>query len=277
MKSHQLLFLVLIAGLLSCRVPGYFSAYDRLPAEDKKLADSLLLKAMDNEALYTINSGLKPMSSVGELYFPLAQKDTALKGKREAVSGHAADLAKIARYQAVANSLQFGDLRFLLAPFKMNQGDKRAMFLNVYRQSLVDSLVAANQVFYGQFGFVPGTLPEVLISTTEYEHKYDRYRSYGYLFGYPEHAVTFFVEASRQNDRDGVFVKRDFLQVPVYSVQEGRFVYAVPLGHRPQAADSAIIRRAAFSLERYKKIRARYTRADSSVHVRRLFKKLLAN
>ena len=37
--------------------------FEDLPAEQRKRAEELLLKALDGEALYTIVGGIKPMSS----------------------------------------------------------------------------------------------------------------------------------------------------------------------------------------------------------------------
>lgn len=279
MKLKVIILALTLLSATSCGtrrfvVPG---AYEALSAEDRQLADTLILKTLDNEGLYTVMSRLKPMSSVTDLYLSVAQADTSLKGGRNVVDPASKDLLKLQQYQRVVNALQFGDLRFVLAPFKMNQKEKRVMYVNVFRASLVDSLVKANQPFYGQFGFVPGTRPEILINTTEYEHKYDRFRSYGYLFGYPEHAVSFFVDAAISDDRAGKFVTRGFFQIPVYSRKNGHFVYAIPKDYTPAAVDSTIYKRAESSLEVYKALRAKYMRTDSTVRAYDLLRQLLSN
>lgn len=65
---------------------------------------------------------------------------------------------------------------------------------------LLADIIRRDQAFWGQWGFVPESNLAVVLAITEFEEKLDRYRAYGYLFGYPEYAVTFFVEAAREQD-----------------------------------------------------------------------------
>lgn len=246
--------------ILSCGSQRYIAsapgrAYEKLDAADKILADTLIMKALDNEGLYTVTGRLKPMSSVTDLQLIIAQKDSTLKGTRDITDLNSKDLAKLKRYQRVVNALQFPDLKFIIAPYRITNGNKRLMHINLYRPSLIDSLVRANQTFYGQFGIVNDSQPEIIISLTEYESAYERFRSYGYLFGYPEHAVSFFVNASITSDQTKQFVQRDFFQIPVYSNKTGHFVYALPKGTKPGITDSVLYKRAAFYLEKYRLMR----------------------
>ncbi|WP_442591978.1 hypothetical protein ACSBL2_12195 [Pedobacter sp. AW31-3R] len=279
--SKNLLFilLILMAGCsLNNELPlnkKSHGNYHSLSAEDKKVADTLLLRILDNEGLFTVISGLKPISSVANPSFKIGRKDTLDAGKRNITDTASRDYKKLVQYRRIVDVLQFGDLKLVMTPFKMAEKGQRIMQINVYRQQLVDSLLSANTQFYGQFGFVPGTDGQLLINTTEYENKYDRFRSYGYLFGYPEHAVTFFAEASISNDRDGKFVKRDFYHIPVYSAAQGHFVYALPKDTQPGKTDALIHDRAAFALDYYKKIRPTYTRKDGTVRAYDLLQKLI--
>jgi hypothetical protein len=278
-KNIAYLFLLQFLFLASCAVvkpaKSENNYYQKLSTVDKKLADSLVLLALDYEGIYTISSRLKPMSSVATISFNLANADTSKRGMRDVVDLASTDLQKLKRYQKVVNALQFDDLKFIINPFKINQKNKRIMQISVYRPSLIDSLLNVNQTFFSQFGFVPGTSPEILINTTEYEYKYDRFRAYGYLFGYPEHAVTFFTNASIENDRTKEFVKRDFFQIPVFTKEDGHFVYAIPKGYKTTVADSAIYNRAVYALNNYKNLRNSYLEKDSSVRSYELLKAIL--
>lgn len=251
------------------------SSYANLSQQDKQLADTLIKKVLDNEGIYTVISGLKPMSSVTELYLDIAAVDTLLRGNAKITDTASEDLKKLKRYQRIVNTLNFGDLRFMISPYRAHQKKQRTMQISVHRKSLVDSLLLADQSFFGQFGFVPGTSPEILINTTEYEHKHNRFRAYGHLFGYPEHAVSFFTEASISESRTGEFVKRDFLQLPVFSSQTGRFVYAVPKGYKAAIVDHNIANRAKYALASYQAERSRYARKDGSVRYYELLLSLL--
>lgn len=277
MNQKLLLCTIGILFIAACSTPRFAAkkAYKNLSSDEKALADTLIMKALDNEGLYTVIGRLKSMSSVTGLQLSLAQKDSSIKGARNVSDVNSADLQKLKKYQRVINALQFGDLKFTISPFKINQNGQRNMQINVYRRSLIDSLINANQSFYGQYGFVSGTSAEILINTTEYESKYDRFRSYGYLFGYPEHAVSFFVDAAISNDKTGEFVKRDFFQIPVYKNLKGHFVYAIPLESKPGQIDSALYKRAEYSLKVYRKLRHHHLRADSTVRAFALINKLM--
>ncbi len=268
------LFTVSCSSTKLSQLNGY-AAYKKLSLSDKQLADTLIKKVVDNEGLYTVIGKLKPMSSVTELYLKITTADTLRRGSSEITDTASADLIKLKQYQRVVKSLNFGDLKFMISPYKITQKDMRLMQISVHRQSLIDSLLNAEQSFFGQFGFVPGTRSEILVNTTEYEHKYSRFRAYGYLFGYPKHAVDFFTEASISNDKTGVFVKRDFFQIPVFSAEKGHFVYAVPQGYTAASLDRTILDRAKFNLARYEALRQKFTRTDGSIQYYRLLQKLI--
>jgi hypothetical protein len=277
MNSKFQYCIIVILLITSCSAPRFAvnKAYKKLSAEEKSIADTLIMKALDNEGLYTVLGRLKSMSTVKDLRLSIAQKDSSIKGASSVTDINSSDILKLKKYQRVVNALDFGDLKFIMSPFKISQNGQRYIQINLYRRSMIDSLINVNQSFYGQFGFVSGTQAEILINTTEHESKYDRFRSYGYLFGYPEHAVNFFVDASISNDQTGVFVKRNFFQIPVHSNQKGHFVYAMPLDSKPGLIDSAIYKRAEHSLNIYRSVRQEYMKPDSSFKALALLNKLL--
>ncbi|TDQ12040.1 hypothetical protein [Pedobacter metabolipauper] len=270
-RNFTLLSVILITIISGCastkQLPvRQLQSYRTLSVEDRMLADTLIKAVLENEGLYTVSGKLKTISSVSNLYLKIADADPVASGKREVTDTASADFKKLKHYQYLINALNFGDLRFSISPFKLHTKEERTMQITIHRISLMDSLVQANQEFYGQFGFSPGTDPELLINTTEYEDKNNRFRSYGYLFGYPEHAVTFFLEAAKHEEKNkGELLKRDFFQIPVYSGKTGHFVYAVPKGYQATSIDSAIYKRAEYTLERFKKERAKHLRKDGTV------------
>lgn len=281
-RLKPLLYLPLAALLLAACQPtahlarraGPAASAVPLSAADERLADSLLTVALDNEALYTLLGDLKPMSSVATLYLPLARPDSVPATRHRAFDAgqRQAALAKLARYQRAVNALRFGDVRFVLLPFRQADKGRRVVQINVCRDSGIRNLVAQNQEFFGQWGFAPDVAPEVLLTAIEYEERPLRYRAYGYLFGYPRHAVDFFVAAGEQPKPDGPVVPRRFFQIPVFSGKEGRFVYALPKEPPPVPADSALYRRALPVLERYRQLRPRYQRPDGTLRARELLR-----
>ncbi len=215
--------------------------YLKLTPADRQFADSLLAIALDNEGLFTICSDLKPISTVKNVYFQIARDSTMKEGIRNVVDPNHPDLKRIERVISVLERLETDKIGFFVEPFKMVWKGKRAVEILVYRKDLIAEMIKRNQTFFGQWGFVPVTDAELIINTIEFESKYDRYRGYGYLFGYPEHAVDFFVSASQQSDSTGKHVERDFLNMPSYG-GEGRYVYAVSKGSGFNEIDSLIYR-----------------------------------
>ena len=75
------------------------------------------------------------------------------------------------------------------------------------------------------------------------------------MFGYPEYAIDFFVEAGVHQRTTGEFIERDFRQIPTFTSQSGRFVYAVPKLCRPGPEDQVLELRASHLLSEYRALR----------------------
>lgn len=225
--------------------------YRQLSVAEKALVDSVLLYAFDHEALYTLADTLKPMSSMKWYRLPLLSENRL---QSDSAVQHLKSL------QQIVNTLNGGDWQFVLNPFERPDSIYKNVELYVVRKSRMASVIKQHSVFYGTLGITPHANPATVLAVTEYESKYNRWRSYGYLFGYPEHAVDFFVAAGKQQDSTRQFVKRDFFQIPVYAGTSGYFTYAVPQGYTPAEVDYNIYRKAALTLEQYSKLRQKYVR-----------------
>ncbi len=232
---------------------------------EKQTADSLLAYGLDHEALYTLLDTLKPVSSIKFYRLPLL---STLPGQRDSA------LNVLQNVQRVATGLSRGDFEFLVIPFERQDSIYKNIELYVVRKSRLKSMIHNHRNFYARLGISEETPPATVLTITEYENKYDRWRSYGYLFGYPDYAVDFFVEAGKVQDSTSQFVKRDFFQVPVFAAEKGYFTYAMPQGHTPGATDSLIHQQAAGMLLDYKRIRPKY-RADSGLKATKLWYKKL--
>lgn len=244
---------------------------DRLSLEDRRLADSLMRLALDHEALYTLLGSIKPISDVATFTFRIARPSRILAGSASVSDTASPALKQIERLQRVVNAMRFGDVEFFIHPFKRADSAKRTLQVAVLRRSAIARCIRRNQSFFGQFGFVPESEPLSVITATEYEDKYDRFRGYGYLYGYPEHAITFFVEAARSQDSTGRFVQRDFFQIPTWSGKQGHFVYAVPKGYVGREEDSLLYYAASKVLSQYRALRSQYVNADSTLRALELF------
>ncbi len=238
-----------------------------LSSTQQELLDSILSRGLDYEALYTMIGKIKPMSSVASFTFPIANTDSLKKTKGEVLDlpRNQAYLAKIEQIQEVINTLNYPDLKFVFIPYNHAYSEKRILQLSVVRESLMNRVLHDKASFFGQFGLVPGADPAVVVSTIESSDRYERLRAYGYLFGYPEYAVDFFVDASVVNDQNGEFVERNFFQIPSFARDNGTFVYAYPQDHTPGKTDSTLFWGAQSVLAKYKEIRMHYLNQDSTL------------
>jgi hypothetical protein len=226
---------------------------------DRALADSILAYALDHEALFTLADTLKPISSVKFLRFAIA-KDSSQKDGDIIITTKDSLLQKIDAYQQACNALSKGDWQFILMPFQRTEKSMRNMEIYVVRKSVFAKKIVQYQSFFGQWGFTAHTNAAVVIPVIEYESKWDRNRAYGYLFGYPEYAVDFFVEANKmqESDPNKKMVGRNFFAIPVYAGNQGFFTYAMPKTYQPNNVDSSIYKNAANTLNKYKVIREKY-------------------
>ena len=251
--------LFIFAFFLACKTTQLPQSHTKSEVSNRVLADSVLAYALDHEALYTLMDTLKPMSSVKFLRFAVAKDSTQKDGDYQITTKDSL-LNKIEEYQKVCQDLSRGDWEFIMMPFARTDKGMRNIEIYVIRKSIFAKKIQQYQSFFGQWGFTPSTNPAVVLSVIEYETKWDRNRAYGYLFGYPDHAVDFFVEAQKIQDSspDKKFVTRDFFAIPVFVKEKGYFTYATPKGYKPAEVDNNIFRAATQTLEKYKAVRSKY-------------------
>lgn len=237
------------------------------------LRDSLLQNGLEGEALYTLMAPIKPMSSVASFSFPVANSDSSKQLEAELIERDSLyHLKRMKEIQQAVNLIDLPDLKFVLVPYRSAYTKTRILQLSVVRISKLDSLLAAKETFFGQYGFSPGADPAVVVTVNEYEKKYQRLRGYGYLFGYPDYAVDFFVNAFHEADTTGNLVPRNFFRMPTYGHEEGNFVYAYPKDHKPNEVDSVLLKRSIPVLETFQLLRSRYLNADSTVRAYELLR-----
>jgi hypothetical protein len=205
--------------------------FERLEPTLRAEAETLLLRALDGEALYTIAGGLKPMSSG----FVSAS-----------ITVSAPDLGSVETARRVLSHFTCGgELAAGVHHFAQVYEGRRAVEAVVFHRPALQALLTRQATLFAPFALSPSADPMEVVMAVEYAPAAARLRGYGYLFGYPDYAVDFFVQASEtqreQEAREGKgdLVPRDFLSLPTFR-GERRFVYAVPKGHTPNAADDAL-------------------------------------
>lgn len=283
-KYLNLIAVILVLSVISCNSTKEVTrqSFESIELNDSEqsLVDSILQYGLDHEALYTLLSDIKPMSSLKLYYLPIANTDSSKQTEAEVVDVVAKrnQLDRLRKLQSAVNKLNdlnIPDLKFILVPYNSAQKEMRVIQLSVIRRSLLDKILLEKESFFGQFGLAPGADPIVVASMVENADRYERYRAYGYLFGYPDYAVDFYVKASLIQVQTKKFPERTFFQIPVYKGDSGYFVYAYPKNHTPTASvDSVLYNKAVGVLDDYKNIRNKYLRSDSTLKASQLLRDL---
>ncbi len=225
-----------------------------LAARERSIAERLLRDAGDGEALYTLGGGLKPVSTD----FLSITLTVAPDSDRVA-------LDSIASVRSATAALRCGPVSFHVAEFaatytRADSSRYRVTAVYVVHRDALVRAIAARPEFWSSIGVRVETPVDAVLDAVERAPRSPRWRGYGYLFGYPDEAVDFFVRAGESQDSTGVFVARDFRRVETYRkfpAREGEtpslssFVYAVPKGAPESAADRALIAAAAPIYARY--------------------------
>jgi hypothetical protein len=258
--------------------------FEKLPPEQRKAAEDLLLKALDSEALYTIVGGLKPISGGFHSFqaqenLPRVEFSEAEKAVRELGEKKAEDLTapeksrlnqarqaverkqtldKIAETKNIFAYWRCGDDLFADVQHYARVFDgKRHYDTTVFSRSSLRQKISEKADFFSRLGILPNSHPLEVLYAVEYNETSMRFAGYGYLFGYPDYAVRFFVQSSDEERITGKFVERSFVSLPTVR-GENRFVYAVPKNHIENEADKALRAKAEPIFNEYKRRRAEY-------------------
>lgn len=155
---------------------------------------------------------------------------------------------------------------------------ERSIHAFVVHRGALSRMIERFEPFWSPWGITPCTHPSEILAVVDRMPRADRWRGYGYFFGYPVDAVDFFVEAglAAEDGREvGPGKDRQFIQIPTFAAESGRFTYAVPPDHVHTAADEALASEARRILNAYSERRGQIndTRAMLS-ELRRLNRQL---
>ncbi len=239
-------------------------AVDSLDTQDRQVAEGLLLTLSDSEGLYTLAGGLKPVSSGQALSVRVAPDVDQVA------------LAQLDQRRRTTRALGCGDIVIFVHTFadpqKTDDGRTlRVTELVVAHRGAVAATVRRYEAFFNRLGVSPSAHPFEVVSAVEHASRLDRWRGYGYLYGYPEEAVDFFVQAGSEGDATGKLVARDFRRIDTFTRFPARaggppelssFVFAVPAGTPPSDAERGLREAAAPIYTRYLAERPRWIGPD---------------
>jgi hypothetical protein len=216
----------------------------RATAAEPLTADALARRLLDGEALYTVTGGLKPVSDgFWQTRFPASQ----------ATSPEVDEAKRLLATLPLGPDLETGVYVFAAA----HEGKTSASAFVAHKPSL-RALVNRRADVFGPLGITVDTPPQQVMEKIDRGPRSARWRAYGLVFGYPEYAIEFFVEAGERQAETKKFVERDFVQLPTFASEEGRFVYAVPKGHTERGEDRQLRATTADTFTRYRAWRAVY-------------------
>jgi hypothetical protein len=261
--------LALLAAVMPGRADAQASCFDlsALDARTRATAESLLRSASDGEGLYTLAGGLKPVSSdlggVSITVWPDSDRVALDSLQRLRLAARALRCADLEAYvlEYAATYTRPDSTRYRMADTYL-----------VHRASL-EREIQRHRPFWDSLGVTSESPSAAVIERVERAPRAQRWRGYGYLFGYPEAAVDFFVESGEQQARGGAFVRRDFRRIETFQKSSARdgepatlssFVYAVPLGAAESDADRELRDAAAPIYREYVARRARYLAAGGA-------------
>lgn len=290
MKKIVLLLIILLSASAASSQSERSECFpfERLTAAERPRAEELLLKALDSEALYTIVGGLKPMSSgfasfqtsvreprgmtpaeADELLNSYKTEDSRknfsddekrrfktaqeIAKRRDALTRIEETRKFLALWRCGENSF-FAEVQHFAKPFEGVRHSEAVVF----NATALRAMLAERATFFSRWAITPSSHPLQVLFAVENDDSGSRFGGYGYLFGYPNHAVNFFVTAAGEEEFTGKFVERDFYSVPTFARPTNGFVWAVPKGHVEIEADRAIKAKADRILSQYKVRRAQY-------------------
>jgi len=200
--------------------------------------NSLALRMLDSEALFTVSGGVKPVS---EGFW----RGKVLKS--EGTSEALVETRKMLRQLPLGPSFETGILIFSQIP-----GDHSSVSAFVAHRPSLEKLIARRRDVFDELQVGTTQSAQQIMDAAVNATGVLRSKAFGLLFGYPDHAVDFFAEAGEKQRLTGEFQARDFFQIPTYTSDEGRFVYAVSKGYQPIDIDLRLRETAITILDRYK-------------------------
>ncbi len=228
--------------------------FESLSPELRTRAERMLLEVLDSEGLYTIAADIKPMSDVGfkAIDAPPIFKDRSvcLSGMLVLVAGlaiirwHNVWRRNLTMFVAISGvfllflglfriatrtSRNVDELDQIMRVWKCGgevsgglwwydvvYDDQHSMSMIVFNIPKMAEVIANYKDFFSSIG-VSSSSPELdVVNAMERTDWIARHRGCGLLYGYPEYAVDFFVDAYRQHQVTGEFVERDFILLPTF-------------------------------------------------------------
>lgn len=221
-----------------------------LPDAEHEAAEDLFLRILDSEGLYTVIGGTKPVSS-GFVRFSVEVDH----GSIEEVDRHRRLLAAFRCADTVFATVH----HFTRTYENLKTGRRERPYEGiVVALDSLRRLVRAHASYFQRLGVSEHSHPLEILMAVEYATDGERWRGYGWMYGFPAAAVDFFVKAGLHQQRTGEFVRRRFVSLPTFARQERGVVYAVAENAADTEIDHDFRRSIEATLAEYRRRRERY-------------------
>lgn len=207
---------------------------------DRELEQQLVLRALDRGPVFTLLGDIKPMSSdIWQMRLDSPDLDLGT-------------VERVRRLMSVFNDERtYGDV--ITITHTLKSIENRQLQAVVFDRIALAGTLERHADFFGKYGITPSSHPLHVAVTVEHMPTIDRERGYGYLFGYPDHAVDFFVTARQKWSESGEFIARDFINIDTFG--SNGTVWAVPKGEQTHAESQEFVDRAKQINEAYQTLR----------------------
>lgn len=268
MKRH--IYLVLLFAFLfnfTPRMEAHENLFSHISEKNMDEANLLLSEMLDGVGLFTILGDFKPMSSIKlkslSYLYQLPQNATDAEERRRLI------IKKVEELSPLLREMSGGPLYFSFAPIIPNipvpNANYKAMImpeLLIFRKDITKKTILRYDSFFQSIGinsskdFIADL--EVFLFKKDAANENNRTRAFGYLFGYPDYAIDFYINASNKktvNKQKPIITTskndRNFVRIPVYG-KGNNYSYAIPKNNKPKSEDVEIMNRANSTLEKYK-------------------------
>lgn len=273
--------------------------FESLPDPLRQRAERLLLNALDSQALYTIAADIKPMSSsfnpIDEPHFydmpgvyilglliiitipAILRWRNVWRSNRTVIvttsgivmlslglfrisviaSRNADELDQIMRTWTCG-----GEISGSLYRFKSIYDGTQQMDIYVFNIPRMAKTIIEHSSLFAAIEVSSSSSALDVVRNVNRADRATVHRCNGLLFGYPEDAVGFFVDAEKHMQATGERVERDFVSLPTF-LGDHYYSYVVPKGAGRSNADRILAARVQPVFDEYLKRRARHIRDDS--------------
>lgn len=244
MRYLILLFCAVFAMAQQRLEPAACFALDSLSAEDRAVAERLLTRMLDSDALYTVTTSIKPFS-IGFSY-------------RLLPAGVGETDEELNAWRRIAPALRCGDeIESAVLPIGPAYRGKQFWQFVVLRRSAVRAAESAHLNYFSRYELDSSKGALALIQKVDRLPENLAAEAYGYLLGFPDYSVEF-TRTARSLRRQHRYVSSGSYTIPTFDKKGLQFHWATPFGHRENDDDRLRKESAERVLEEYTKRRAQF-------------------